>query len=72
MTQTRHLDGRDWEDLATVFSPVCEFCAHLRRDGGQTCTAYPDGIPREIWVGENKHRSPHPGDRGTTFKEIEA
>jgi hypothetical protein len=28
------------------------------------CTAFPTGIPTEIWDGRFDHRAPHPGDHG--------
>ena len=54
------LDGRRLAD-----SPVCGGCAHLM--GFDTCAAFPDGIPDEIWRGDNPHTSPYAGDHGMRF-----
>jgi hypothetical protein len=55
-----------------VFSPVCNGCRHLIRDytGQRRCAAFPDGIPLEIWLGEDDHRQPYPGDNGIQFAEM--
>ncbi len=35
------------------------------------CEAFPDGIPHEIWIGENKHTEPYPGDNGIQFEQYQ-
>ncbi len=35
------------------------------------CKAFPDGIPEEIWNGENLHRSPVTGDGGVVYAQRE-
>jgi hypothetical protein len=47
----------------------CMTCQHWRSPldtdlERQTCTAYPDGIPADVWAGRSDHRQPQPGDGG--------
>ncbi len=59
------LDGVD----AVIYSPVCARCKRFTgtRPGERTCEAYPDGIPPEIWLGDDPHTTPHEGDGGKQF-----
>lgn len=50
-----------------IFSPVCTWCAHYQ--GARTCAAFPDGIPPEIFLGENDHTQPYEGDHGILFEQ---
>lgn len=53
-----------------VYSPVCSYCKHLRVrvKEGRTCDAFEDGIPMSIWLGENDHADPFPGDNDIQFE----
>lgn len=34
------------------------------------CSAFPDGVPREIWLGDADHGQPFPGDGGVRFEPV--
>ena len=63
----------DRELLIPVYSEVCTYCKHWdwESDELRRCKAFPDGIPMEIWMGENDHREPFEGDRGVQFEQRE-
>lgn len=53
-------------------SKVCTHCQHLRENGiDRKCDAFPDGIPMAIWMGENNHQQPYPGDHGIQFEPVD-
>jgi hypothetical protein len=57
-----------------AFSEVCTICRHLRpMREGRTCDAFPvrDSIPMVIWLGENDHQTPFPGDHGVQFEPVD-
>ena len=45
-----------------MLSPQCPTCKHYQLE--QTCTAFPDGIPIPIFLGQHDHEKPWPGDNG--------
>lgn len=63
------LDGI--ETTIPVYSDVCTLCRHFTRVyGKRECRAFPEGIPMEIWMGENPHTKPYPGDNGIQFEDV--
>ncbi len=52
-----------------VFSSVCWNCSRFNgyTSHGPMCSAFPEGIPPEIWLAKHDHRTPYPGDHGLTF-----
>jgi len=60
----------DLDERRLVISPTCHYCRHRRWDRRDSCVAFPDQIPIEIWNGEHDHRSPYPGDRGICFERM--
>ena len=45
----------------------CATCVHLT--GWGVCEAFPNGIPAEIYDGQEKHLTPYPGDKGIVYKQ---
>ncbi len=59
------------DTIEAVYSPTCSKCKHLTvigPYGERRCKAFPEGIPDGIWLSENGHREPHPGDNGIQFE----
>lgn len=50
-----------------IFSEICTFCRHLDVSGERRCAAFPQDIPLPIWLGENDHHLPYPGDHNIQF-----
>lgn len=57
----------------SVISPVCTLCQNfdISNPIARQCSAFPDGIPLEIWKAENNHTSAYPGDNGIRFEPIQ-
>ncbi|MEZ6094193.1 MAG: hypothetical protein R3C03_08125 [Pirellulaceae bacterium] len=64
MNEKETLDDPNYLPL---YSQICHRCIHLVNDEERRCRAFPDGIPKEIWIGENDHTQPVPGDGGILF-----
>lgn len=66
------LDDRELSEM--IYSPVCNLCKHFSirgtiDSGIHVCDAFPDGIPDEIWQGNNNHTKPYLGDHGIQFEQ---
>jgi hypothetical protein len=52
----------------TVRMPtLCPACVH-QHPGGDTCAAFPHGIPAAIVASGGDHTEPAPGDQGVQFR----
>jgi hypothetical protein len=66
------LDDRELAEM--IYSPVCNLCKRFSivnsiDSGIHVCDAFPDGIPDEIWRGDNNHTKPYQGDNGIQFEQ---
>lgn len=60
--------GIDGQSDNPWYSHTCGRCRNYGEN--QTCPAFPEGIPKEIWQARSGHRAPYPGDHGIQFHEI--
>lgn len=53
----------------TMRMTLCMDCERFDRADmtKNSCTAFPDGIPKVIFLGEYDHTKPFPGDHGLRF-----
>ena len=61
-------ENRD-HPIPAIRHPQCNKCKHLRRENRKAvCKAFPNGIPREIFLNEVDHKKPYKGDNGVRFE----
>lgn len=61
--------------MTSIAMPICIGCRHYDRSmpgPGIRCTAFPDGVPDEIFESRADHRRPFEGDHGILFDPINA
>ena len=57
-------------DDSGLLQGICRFCSRFRSYDERTCDAFPDGIPKEVWNGENLHGKNVAGDHGLLFNPL--
>ncbi|GEM_PF-2746230 len=51
-------------------SGQCWFCIHHFTGTWGACSAFPNGIPIDVYVGQRSHKTPIEGDNGIQFRLI--
>jgi hypothetical protein len=66
------LDASKRERRQPALSLVCSLCVYFddSKISAQRCKAFPNGIPDEIWLGDDDHTKPYPGDNGIRFERV--
>jgi hypothetical protein len=49
---------------------ICNHCKHIN-DDGQTCKAFPNGIPSDILTGKFDHKQPYESDNNIQYESVE-
>jgi hypothetical protein len=70
--------------MEPILPPICVTCKHytgVRTEQSEErdtidelvymCSAFPEGIPPEIVLGDNDHRKPYEGDNGIQYDQAE-
>ena len=62
-------------DGVLELSEQCWFCQHFNSEFNSdeeiNCVAFKSGIPEEILIGNNDHKTKYEGDNGIQFEPIE-
>ena len=56
------------DNTVATYGIPCVWCQRFIHDGKWTCSAFPNGIPREVFNGKNTHQEPIRGDHGLQYK----